>query len=238
MTNTTNGMLPPFLDHVIDFPDASYGLLEPITELRSCHDGVPAESRILFTCRQTKPEGETEDAIMKIKVQIPGGDRRPSNDPQPGPSTTTAEELKVLKVFADAQASSVPRLLASKLSRQGPSGPLPDGYITYTVMTKMPGQPVFNQKYWEKSDAERTEIGEKFLHALRSVYALGIEPADCGLRNVMWDAETKTCSIIDFEIWRATDQSIGDETKELQRWGLARRPPSKDWWAEWNTQGR
>lgn len=105
-------------------------------------------------------------------------------------------------------------------------------------MTKMPGQPLFNQKYWEKSEAERGEIGAKFLKVLAGVYGMGIEPIDCGLRNVMWDAETGTCSIIDFELWRSTEDSIGDETKELQRWGLARRPPSKDWWAEWNSQGR
>ena len=105
-------------------------------------------------------------------------------------------------------------------------------------MTKMPGQPLFNQKYWEKSTAEREEIGAKFLKVLAGVYGLGIEPIDCGLRNVMWEPESRTCSIIDFELWRNTEDSIGDETKELQRWGLARRPPSKDWWAEWNSQGR
>lgn len=106
-------------------------------------------------------------------------------------------------------------------------------------MTLMPGLPLFAQNYWNKPAAEREEIVGKFMRALNGVYALGIEPIDCGLRNVMWDGEKGVCSIIDFELWRSTDEkAVGDEVKELQRWGLARRPPSKDWWSEWNSQGR
>ena len=69
MTGGVDGALPPFLDRIVDFGDASYELIHPITELRSCHDGHPAESRILFTCRQMTPEKGCQEAIMKIKVQ-------------------------------------------------------------------------------------------------------------------------------------------------------------------------
>ena len=49
------------------------------------------------------------------------------------------------------------------------------------------------------------------------------------------DAE-RGSTIIDFELWRETKETMADETKELQRWGLARRPAPKSWWAEWKFQ--
>jgi hypothetical protein len=70
------------------------------------------------------------------------------------------------------------------------------------------------------------------------IYAQGIEPVDCGLRNILWERETKKCTIIDFELWRVTDASFGDETKELQRWGLVRQPAAKNHWDAWNQMFR
>lgn len=231
--------VPTYIPETITFPGATvYRLLQPITELRSCHDGEPAESRIIFICHQISPNASNDQHILKIKVQIPGGDRRPQNHPHPGPSTTTAEELRALSIFTNANVANVPHLLAFTTHQQPDSGPLPGGYITYTLMTLLPGQPLFN--YWSLPTATHDTIRARFLEVLKSVYAAGVEPADCGLRNVMWDEATQQCGIIDLEIWREADKEagIGDETKELQRWGLARRPPGKDWWAEWNTQGR
>jgi hypothetical protein len=72
----------------------------------------------------------------------------------------------------------------------------------------------------------------------RWIYRQKIEPVDCGLRNVLWDRKSRTCSIIDFELWRDIDTGIDDETKELQRWGLVRQPAAKDHWAAWNQMFR
>jgi hypothetical protein len=239
---TTNGTTalsqPPFLPESVTFPNnQTYELIRPITELRSCHDGEPAESRVIFICRQPSNE---QDYILKIKVQIPGGDRRPQNTPHPGPSTTTAEELKALSIFTNANLAHVPHLITSTIQPQPSNGPLPGGYITYLVMSRLPGQPLFTLNYWSLPSTVHEVIRPKFLEILRAIYAAGVEPVDCGLRNVMWDEATQTCGIIDLELWRPTEegQGIGDELKELQRWGLSRRPPAKDWWAEWNTHGR
>lgn len=45
-------------------------------------------------------------------------------------------------------------------------------------------------------------------------------------------------TIIDFELWRAAEETFKDEVKELERWGLARQPAAKDHWAAWNAQFR
>lgn len=64
-------LIPAFLDKVVDFSDgASYRLLRPLTTFRSCHDGVPAEGRIVFTCSRIDHGDQcSEEYIMKIKAR-------------------------------------------------------------------------------------------------------------------------------------------------------------------------
>lgn len=74
--------------------------------------------------------------------------------------------------------------------------------------------------------------------ANRWIYTQKIEPVDCGLRNVLWDRESKTCSIIDFELWRDAEELFQNEHLELQRWGLVRQPAAKNHWEAWNQMFR
>lgn len=50
---------------------------------------------------------------------------------------------------------------------QGNDGPLPGGYITYTVMTKVPGDSLLSLGFWTLDVNEREEIVQAFLSALR-----------------------------------------------------------------------
>ena len=67
------GPFPEFLNREVTFPDGScYELLDQLTNLRECQDGIPAESRILFTCRQVKSgtsQSGNDEGVIKIKVQ-------------------------------------------------------------------------------------------------------------------------------------------------------------------------
>lgn len=147
--------------------------------------------------------------------------------PTTGPSTTTAAELQALTIFRDAKTPFAPQLVAYHSEVQQDLAPLPGGFITFTVMTKLPGVSLFG-RYWNMSPQERDEIVPRAVSALHALHALGVEPIDRGLRNVMWDAETKQCGIIDFELWSPTTSTFTDEKLEMQRWGLLRTPPAKD----------
>lgn len=105
------------------------------------------------------------------------------------------------------------------------------------VMTKFPGRSLFT-RFWSMPPQERAEIVPRAVAALRSIYGLGVEPIDRGLRNVMWDAETRRCGIIDFELWRPVNGTFADETAELQRWGLLRAPPARDHFVAWQLMHR
>lgn len=140
-------------------------------------------------------------------------------------------------MFREAECRCAPHLVAFKSVPQDKRGPLPGGYISFTIMTKMPGMPLFGS-YWNMPTSDREQVIQHSVQALQSIYALGIEPIDRGLRNIIWDTESKKCSIIDFEMWNEAAEPFADETKELQGWGLVRRPPPRDWWTEWNMQNR
>lgn len=242
MGSIEDGSCPEFIPKVIQFPgEISYELSQPLTEFKSCHDGTPAESRIVFTCKQNKP-GQSDDGreefVVKIKVQISHNYFGTLQEPQSEPSTTTSAELKALTVFTEAENCHVPRLMAFKQEEQGPNGLLPGGYISYTILTKLPGRNLYDLQYWSLPSTERDLIMDEFWRALQSIFDLGIEPIDRGLRNVLWERETNKCTIVDFEVWYDAKEKAPNRKHELQRWGLERRPAPQNWWAEWNAHMR
>ena len=173
-----NDAIPPFLSPIIHFDDAtSYELLKPITDLKGCHDGLPRESRIVFTCRRLPsptqsppsdhhPADTQQELIIKIKVQRPDP-AHATQIPHPGPSNTTTDELKVLEQFSRSGNPHVPHLVGWKREVQGSEGLLPGGYLVFIVMTKMPGENLSNLLYWDFTYGEREVIVGLFLEALR-----------------------------------------------------------------------
>lgn len=222
------------VDKMIDFPDGNkYERLQPLTDLRK----DPGEGRILYICNRQPPDAELgsishsamEKHVLKVKAQWPG----PQNLLYTSPSPMTEAELKALQLFREKNVSHVPHLITWKKATQGPNGIHPDGYIIYTVMTKVPGESLWDLGYWSMQSSKRAEIQQIFLKKLREIRKLGIAPYDCALRNVLWDESTKQVGIVDFEHYHETTEPIESEKEELQRWGLVQRPPPGTWHTEW-----
>ncbi|RVX74058.1 hypothetical protein B0A52_01890 [Exophiala mesophila] len=164
-----NVHLPAFLPKTVEFaPGLSYELLQPITTFRQCHDGSPAEGRIVLTCKRIQ-DGEVNslEYIIKIKARVPERNSDSEATTEATSSNTTRAELKALSVFRNINNPYAPHLVDYKEAVQGPHGPLPGGYLTFTVMTKMPGDSLHNLYFWGMTDDERKEITERFLIALR-----------------------------------------------------------------------
>lgn len=175
----------------------SFLRLQPITDFRQCHGTIPHESRILYRCRRVtsnpppaslsnpkiddkvhEEEGEQKDFILKIKIQIPSPDS--SSSPQNSlknspnhhhltPSPPTLHEQHALSLFQQTNTPNVPNLLTTQTTPQPSSSPfLPDeGYISYTVMTCLPGKSLFEIGYWSLEPEVREEIKREFLAVLR-----------------------------------------------------------------------
>ena len=228
-----------FVEKTVEFPDGSiFERIRPLTDLRK----DPGEGRIIYVCKRTagKPrpdevinQDHSGELVMKIKAQWPG----PQNLIHEGPSPHTKEELKALQIFTDAKVDNVPHLINWKKAIQPHDGIHPGGYIIYTIMTKMPGQTLWDMPFWSQTDEEREEIKAAFLIKLKELRKLGIAPFDCALRNILWDKEKKIASIIDFEHYEESTDPIENEMTELQRWGVERRPPPRTWFQEWGLKG-
>jgi hypothetical protein len=63
-----------------------------------------------------------------------------------------------------------------------------------------------------------------------------------GQRNML--ISLPPSGLVDFEMWQpfsssdASEMSEKERTEELQKWGLAHRPPAKNWWAEFGIETR
>ncbi|KAK3066321.1 hypothetical protein LTR53_017377, partial [Teratosphaeriaceae sp. CCFEE 6253] len=163
---------------------------------------------------------------------------RPASDdpkePLPGPSATTAAEWAALQRFRDENIDGVPHLVAKKCVPQNKHGPWPGGYISYTVMTRMPGQDLMAAKFWSLDDGTKEEIRQAFLTVLKSLWRLGIAPYDCALRNIMWESSSSRCSLVDFEHYNSAKDPINMyEREEMQLWGIVQRPAASHWAIEW-----
>ncbi|KAM0716919.1 hypothetical protein Q7P37_006771 [Cladosporium fusiforme] len=249
-----------FLPQTIHFSTGdSFERLESITDFRQCHGTIPPESRILYRCRRlaspspstpkpgittrssklrTGDENENEKRIyiLKIKVQIP--DRNingtAQTDPPPsGPSSTTRHETHALQIFHDARSPYGPNLIASETFSQPRSGLLPGGYISYTVMTLVPGRSLYELGYWSLAPEQRQEIQEEFIATLiRSSNTL---PKTQRKNTRTNPACPMPSGLVDFEFWQAysnNDEKTEKTEELLQQWGLAHKPPAKNWWAE------
>ncbi|KAK5720234.1 hypothetical protein LTR15_007507 [Elasticomyces elasticus] len=218
-----------FLERVIAINGKSYERLEPMTDYRR----DPGEARILYLCRPNSEDGTKSDdlCVMKVKVQSASDD---PTEPLPGPSATTAAEWSALQRFRDELVEGVPHIMATQYSPQGPHGPFPGGYISYTIMTRMPGEDLMACKFWSMEDAVKEEIRQAFVALLKSIWRLGIAPYDCALRNIIWDAQTRQCSIVDFEHYLPAKDPINmTEREEMERWGIMQRKPPSHWAVEW-----
>lgn len=212
-----------FLPPSINFSSGdSFLRLQPITDFRQCHGTIPHESRILYHCRRVnsksppsppapssklknddrahEEDGEQEDFILKIKIQIPSPDS--SSSPQNSlknspdhhhltPSPPTLHEQHALSLFQQTKTPDVPHLLATQTTPQPSSSPfLPDeGYISYTVMTRLPGKSLFEIGYWSLEPEVREEIRREFLVVLRWVCSLSRRQTSIGAKETTANPE-------------------------------------------------
>lgn len=106
------------------------------------------------------------DLNANIISRLPGNAEIGLRRPEESPSATTILERKALEIFSKAQSIYAPRLLGFKQDVQNDSGPLPGGYITYTLMSKVSGISLFDLHFWTLSEKEREDIERMFLKAL------------------------------------------------------------------------
>jgi hypothetical protein len=119
----------------------------------------------------------------------------------------TQNEIDVLKKLTEDGCSAAPKLISWKREKQDENMPVPDGYVVYILMEKLPG--VHPLDFWAGELRDRDEIRRAFREAMRCVNAFlwrghrsefnvvseilkcGIVPMDNSMENVLWDKTGK-----------------------------------------------
>ncbi|KAI8933628.1 hypothetical protein NX059_009353 [Plenodomus lindquistii] len=114
------------------------------------------------------------------------------------PTTTLSEEVMcevdALQRLADVKCRHAPWLL-DVMQQRTQAGTHPreivGGYLTLTVMTKVPGTCLSYKYVSGLSCADRDRLREDFKEALTDVWGAGVQPVDPALRNLIWDREAR-----------------------------------------------
>lgn len=72
-----------------------------------------------------------------------------------------------MQAFTDAHLDGVPHLIAKICRTQPSNGHFPGGYITFTIMTRMPGQDLMDLKFWSLDEDTRERIRDAFIALLK-----------------------------------------------------------------------
>ncbi|KAK2803492.1 hypothetical protein FQN50_006927 [Emmonsiellopsis sp. PD_5] len=195
------------------------------TERETCGDDPICDayiSEVGATCVATQIRGPNPglQGIAKIRMQIP--DDPSSTQPQ-STSARSGFELYNHEKLTELGCTCTPKLLDSAVFKQNDHCPVPNGFIHYLIMEKVPGRNLVN--FGDLPMPERNQVRLAFAKSIREFYALRFNHLDPGRRNLIWDAANKKCYIIDledaYEINDADDPEKFCPEFHFRKWGIA-----------------
>ncbi|KAM5458249.1 hypothetical protein MaudCBS49596_000161 [Microsporum audouinii] len=201
-------------------------LSERATLCRDRAGNTVAEGQAVYICQQVHGKSVGMEAIMKIRLQVPP-EYPPNRDPEAlkklasnVPSFLTNGEVGALKHFNKAGCKVTPKLIDVIPALQPFNCPVPDGYIVFIVMEKVPGVPLSN--FWKYDLAKREKIRAAFRLSMSELYSHRGNPTDPHLGNIIYDEEKNKCWIVDYEgIWVAKEIEQEEVTEsDYIYWGL------------------
>ncbi|KAF2277877.1 uncharacterized protein EI97DRAFT_465993 [Westerdykella ornata] len=203
---------------------SSWKIAAPVSSPRYQRVNSPCEATQVYTCICVEdPTGNHDglEAVVKVKYQIRGS--RPSiveyehlveenlelarywlhatTNPVEIPNQSGINEVRALRYLSQKNCPYTPHYLGYScltleegVDHEGIVG----GYAFFIIMTKVPGQPLLSV-FLNLSASEREEVRQAFKEAITEFHALGMVHRDAGMRNLLWDRESRKCYIIDFE---------------------------------------
>lgn len=206
-----------------------------------------------FLCYAIDDPAKTP-AFMRIYAQLPiAGTEWSSPDIRRQQATEKSiKELMVLKRLKKMGCGVVPDLLGYQEDKQGPDDFVPDGYITYLVWQKVPGESLEYDKFWAMSFRSRKAIRAKFCElypyvpatsvcrSLTNLYASfrelkrrGVLPIPTKISKIIYDPFTENMHFSGFRRAAIEEPSKGVDAADFAEFGLAKPSKEKDqWWLD------
>ncbi|KAK5948483.1 hypothetical protein OHC33_010517 [Knufia fluminis] len=150
-------------------------------------------ARGVFECTRTGDD-TCEKAVMKIYLQTDG---EPENCPQWIEDEITA--LKRVAVVDKKNTICAPKLIAAKTKQQQVWSFVPNGYVTFIVMSFCPGEQLYPRTFYSWPMEKRNLVRSSFKSTIQSLWQAGVHLNDHGIHNLLWDDSRSKCYIVDFE---------------------------------------
>ncbi|KAJ5978334.1 hypothetical protein N7501_001676 [Penicillium viridicatum] len=154
-------------------------------------------------------ERKTSQAFMRVYLQIPHvGSKFEDSETRAAQADRTfqPEELEAYTILSNHPTVSkfTPKLLGSKVSRQGPSGFVPGGFLIIVVWEHVEGLPLGDLTgnatgYWSLSGRERAEVRRHFERTFKEISStVGIWPLPTSPHRLVWNSTTETLFWVGF----------------------------------------
>ena len=119
--------------------------------------------RIIHECSKLPSPSRDDGEIRRCKEHL-----RAAETPTKIPSDCETE-VRALSIAQQNECTSMPHLIGFKQLVQGPDGPLPGGYVTITIMTKVPGRSLHAE--WDCLDERaREKLRDSLILAIKYAY--------------------------------------------------------------------
>jgi hypothetical protein len=128
-------------------------LEERISEYQEMLDEVPPEFKHY-----------TEENLRYAKQKL-----NAATHPVHDPNSATLDEINALERFRDSDCLHTPHLVVAETQRLAPELDklsIPGGFLTWTIMTYVPGVRLVSTEFWEKPEWQREQIRQAFKIAL------------------------------------------------------------------------
>ncbi|KAH9863893.1 hypothetical protein J1614_009825, partial [Plenodomus biglobosus] len=162
-----------------------------------------------------KLSGRANEAYNKAREKVEHAESLFSLATEPGFDLheDTKSEITALRRLQQHKCAHAPHLLdiaSVEATEEVDEQAMPGGYAVFMLMTKVPGEVLTQQAFWNMEEDMREQIRRAFKMAMTDLWKCGIMPRDRNLNNLVWDCEERKCYIVDFEDY--------DEVKKGATW--------------------
>ncbi|KAJ5841134.1 hypothetical protein N7534_010964 [Penicillium rubens] len=175
---------------------------------RAAHSPIsPSHATLKLRC--AKANANPSRAFMRVYLQIPHiGSEFEDSETRAAQADHTfqPEELEAYTTLSNHPTVSkfTPKLLGYKVSRQGPSGFVPGGFLIIVVWEYVEGFPLGDLTgdatgYWSLSGRERAKVREHFERTFKEISStVGIWPLPTSPHRLVWNSTTETLFWVGF----------------------------------------
>ncbi|KAI8933625.1 hypothetical protein NX059_009350 [Plenodomus lindquistii] len=136
----------------------------------------------------------------------------------------TKIEINALKHLTDLNSAHAPHLLdvaVNDVRDDVDDKAMPGGYAVFMLMTKLPGEALSKETFWNMDEETREDVRHSFKDAMIDLWESRIVPQSTKMSDLIWNGAERKCYLADFEQYDVVEETrVGRKTwtDDYYRW--------------------